>query len=264
MNFSSPHSIRIQIMWENYRQQIVDHFPKPPGLPKHPDKYLEHVLEVYVQDAYHSLSIEGYRVSRELIEKVRNNSWQPDQHAVDRQENDALAARGYYEAFLAVKESVSKILQGESSSEVVLQDHSKWFQKLFAPSVRAGILSSADLFGYRRHQVYIRGSRHTPLAKEYLNEAMQTFFFLLEKEEHAGVRAVLGHFIFEYIHPYMDGNGRIGRFLMNAMMASGGYPWTIIEVTRREEYLRSLEAASVGSNIVPLTQFIASFIKNEN
>jgi len=37
---------------------------------------------------------------------------------------------------------------------------------------------------------------------------------------------VLGHFIFVYIHPYMDGNGRVGRFLMNAMMASGGYLWT--------------------------------------
>lgn len=35
-----------------------------------------------------------------------------------------------------------------------------------------------------------------------------------------GVRAVLGHFFFVYIHPYMDGNGRLGRFLMNALFAS--------------------------------------------
>jgi len=41
---------------------------------------------------------------------------------------------------------------------------------------------------------------------------------------------VLGHFVFVYIHPYLDGNGRIGRFLMNLMLAAGGYPWT---VTRR-------------------------------
>jgi hypothetical protein len=38
----------------------------------------------------------------------------------------------------------------------------------------------------------------------------------------AGVRVVLGHFIFVYIHPYMDGNGRMGRFLMNVMLAGGG------------------------------------------
>jgi len=51
------------------------------------------------------------------------------------------------------------------------------------------------------------------------------------------VRIVLGHFFFVYIHLYMDGNGRIGRFLMNAMMAAGGYPWTIIPVETRDEYM---------------------------
>jgi Fic family protein len=42
------------------------------------------------------------------------------------------------------------------------------------------------------------------------------------------VRVVLGHFVFVYIHPYIDGNGRMGRFLMNLMLASGGYPWAVI------------------------------------
>jgi hypothetical protein len=50
---------------------------------------------------------------------------------------------------------------------------------------------------------------------------------LLHQEDEASVRGVLGHFMFVYIHPYMDGNGRMGRFLMNLMLASGGYPWTI-------------------------------------
>ncbi|WP_317503891.1 Fic family protein [Idiomarina sp. HP20-50] len=36
-----------------------------------------------------------------------------------------------------------------------------------------------------------------------------------------------------YIHPYFDGNGRIGRFIMNLMLASGGYPWTVVPVERR-------------------------------
>jgi Fic family protein len=40
------------------------------------------------------------------------------------------------------------------------------------------------------------------------------------------VRAVLGRWLFDYIHPYMDGNGRMARFLMNTMLASGGYPWS--------------------------------------
>ena len=57
----------------------------------------------------------------------------------------------------------------------------------------------------------------------------------LEAETEPSVRVVLGHFIFVYIHPYLDGNGRMGRFFMNVMLASGGYPWTIIPVERRED-----------------------------
>jgi Fic/DOC family len=50
---------------------------------------------------------------------------------------------------------------------------------------------------------------------------LPAFFDLLREEGHPAVRVVLGHFIFVYIHPYMDGNGRVGRFLTNLMMASG-------------------------------------------
>jgi Fic family protein len=61
----------------------------------------------------------------------------------------------------------------------------------------------------------------------------------------AAVRAVLGHFVFVFIHPDSDGNGRIGRFLMNLMLASGGYNWAVIRVERRKEYMTALEKASV-------------------
>jgi len=70
------------------------------------------------------------------------------------------------------------------------------------------------------------------------------------------VRAVLGHHLFVFIHPYFDGNGRIGRFLMNAMLASGGYPWTIIRMNSRTRYMSALEQASVGGDIKPFAEFI--------
>ena len=60
--------------------------------------------------------------------------------------------------------------------------------------------------------------------------------------------------------PYFDGNGRMGRFIMNLMMASGGYPWTVVPVERRDEYMQALEAASVRQDIVPFTQFLASLL----
>jgi len=87
---------------------------------------------------------------------------------------------------------------------------------------------------------------------------METLFNLLEPEP--TVRAVLGHHLFVFIHPYFDGNGRLGRFLMNAMLASGGYPWTIIIVERRDAYLDALERASVLGDIIPFTRFISDEI----
>jgi len=75
------------------------------------------------------------------------------------------------------------------------------------------------------------------------------------------VRVVLGHFMFVYIHPYMDGNGRLGGFLMNVMMASSGYPWTVVPVADRKIYMEALEKASAREDIVPFTNFLAGLVK---
>lgn len=85
---------------------------------------------------------------------------------------------------------------------------------------------------------------------------MPALFDLLKEEPEASVRAVLGHFIFVFIHPNMDGNGRMGRFLMNVMSSSGRYPWTVIPVEQRETYMSALEEASIGQNIKPFATFL--------
>jgi Fic family protein len=85
---------------------------------------------------------------------------------------------------------------------------------------------------------------------------MDALFNCLRAEEHPGVRAVLGHYIFVFIHPFPDGNGRIARFLMNAMLASGGYPWTVIRVSRRRAYIGALEHVHMHQDIAPFARFI--------
>jgi hypothetical protein len=104
--------------------------------------------------------------------------------------------------------------------------------------------------------VFLRGSRYVPPRWEAVRDAMLAFFDLLEKEPEASVRAVLGHWLFGYIHPYPDGNGRMARFLMNAMLASGGYPWTVIRIRDRKPYLSALDQASTGIDIHPFATFI--------
>ncbi len=74
-------------------------FPAAPGRPKNAAAYLKHVEEIYVNDAYNSLSIEGYKVSAALIEKVRTGNWDPDTNKDDQDHRNALAARGYWQAF---------------------------------------------------------------------------------------------------------------------------------------------------------------------
>ena len=72
---------------------------------------------------------------------------------------------------------------------------------------------------------------------------------------------MLGHFIFVYIHPYMDGNGRIGRFLMNVMLAADGYPWTVVPLEQRDAYMAALEEASVPQNIVSFAKFLGHLVE---
>ena len=91
-------------------------------------------------------------------------------------------------------------------------------------------------------------------------EGMAALAGLLEQERSPAVRAVAGHWLFGYVHPYPDGNGRLARFLMNAMLASGGYPWTTVRVEDRHTYMSALETASVGGDVTPFAELIAGYL----
>lgn len=252
---------RLQAMWDSMRPRVLEIFPTSPGLPRDTEAYVQFVDEIYRSDAYHSLSIEGYSVASELIERVRAGDWAPDKHDADRQSRDALAARGYWQAFQIVKANVADIIAGANPGSLVRNSHREWYRELFRPCVAAGLLEASALAGYRSDAVFLRTSRYVPPRWEAVRDAMPTLFDLLEREPEAGVRAVLGHWLFGYIHPYPDGNGRMARFLMNAMLASGGYPWSVIRVEDRTPYLATLDSASIDLDIGPFASLMAEQVR---
>ncbi len=249
----SPYATRIRLMWQKMRDVVVNNFALTKSSLSKPE-ILAQMEAKYKLDAYHSLSIEGYRVTESLIERVKSGNWQADNDDA----KSALAARGYYQAFQLVKKSVEQNLGSAQCGAMIRKDMQQWHAEMFMPCVEAGIIKPSDIVGYRSHQVYIRNSMHTPLNPDALRDAMETLYTLLEEESNAEVRAILGHFIFTYIHPFMDGNGRIGRFIMNTMLVTGGYDWLIIPVERRDEYMAALEKASVEGDILPFVEFVRS------
>ena len=250
---------RIRGLWAQMRDPILTAFPLPPGLPEsgvERRRYMKSVAKAYVDDAYNSLSIEGYQVTPELIERVRSGQWNPQQVSGDREQINALSAFGYWQAHQMVQKSIESVLEGGNAGRVVRNEHSLWYQQMFEPFAAAGQYGLESLAGYRNQAVYLRGSRHVPMRWERVGDAMNTLFELLEDEPEPAVRAAAGHLLFGYIHPYPDGNGRNARFLMNAMLASGGYPWTVIHKEDRQLYLEVMQQASVEQDFDQYAQFV--------
>lgn len=104
----SPYVNRIRLMWTQMREDVIKHFPMPPARPVNLAADLKDIDDIYITDAYHSLSIERYSVTPELIARVSSGAWDSKDNADDRKHRDAMAARGYYQAFLEVKKRLSR------------------------------------------------------------------------------------------------------------------------------------------------------------
>src|SRR5260370_17583177 len=111
------------------RGKVLAAFPKAPGVPTDEEAYLHFVNEIYRTDAYHSLSIEGYSVTPALVEKVRQGGWDPQHDSGDRRNRDALAARGYWQAFQLVKKGVEKVIAAENAAPLLRPLHTDCYRR---------------------------------------------------------------------------------------------------------------------------------------
>jgi Fic family protein len=99
---------------------------------------------------------------------------------------------------------------------------------------------------YRSSKVFISGSQYSLPAPEKVPALMAQFihhFAQLRTQHHPIISAALAHKEFVFIHPYIDGNGRVARLLTNLVLLQEGYSMVIIPPLMRRDYIASLEKA---------------------
>ena len=99
---------------------------------------------------------------------------------------------------------------------------------------------------YRKRKVWIEGASFVPAKPDLVPELMQQFFvWLKENPENCNImeQAALAHEKFVFVHPFIDGNGRVARLFTSLMLMQHGFPPLIILKTERQKYIRTLEAA---------------------
>lgn len=103
--------------------------------------------------------------------------------------------------------------------------------------------------GYKTLPNFIVGRRLETVPPEKVREEMEnlieTYNSSLGRLHPLEIAAII-HGRFERIHPFSDGNGRVGRFLINAILVNNGYPPLIIRKTQRESYMNALAAFDNG------------------
>ena len=137
------------------------------------------------------------------------------------------------------------------SEDVILQLHKLFYNKI--DSENAGI--------YRKDRVFISGTEYLPPLPEEVPALMRSFIASINEKwnvEHPIVLAALAHKRLADIHPFIDGNGRTARLLMNLIVVNCGYQIISIPPILRTEYINALESSrrGVGSRKETFIKFI--------
>ncbi|MBO0563414.1 Fic family protein [Clostridium botulinum] len=118
---------------------------------------------------------------------------------------------------------------------------------------------------YRSVNVLISGSNHRPPEHFLVSQNMEELikWYNENKDNLHPVRlAAEFHHKFTFIHPFIDGNGRCGRLLMNLILMRFGYPMTVIKIQDRSEYMSALEKASVENDLTDFINIIAEAVSS--
>ena len=207
-------------------------------------------------DAYHSTTMEGYRISREISDAIVRGEPLPEGPKDQKTLEAAMAVQGYTVAYEQVLERARR--NEPINADLILD----LYEALFRPSVDAGITDVAALRGWRATSVGLRGWRYVPPNPKKIPDLIGGLErFASRASLDATTRALLVHLEFVTIHPFMDGNGRLGRLLMNYALLTGGLPWVTIRSDERIPFFRAIEQAQVDDAASPFIEFVWHLIR---
>lgn len=205
----------------------------------------EILRDIWIDDVHNSTAIEGNTMTREQVVEL------VERHRPSATLVESLEVEGYARAANWTYRNAAEYSGVPTSA--VAEIH----RLALAPVWEVEPPASRDRAGsWRRGGVTLRGVRvslPTSIAPdlEAWSESTQN-----DQGQHAVLHASLHHAWFERIHPFTDGNGRVGRLVLNFLLMQRGYPPAVILREHRLRYLRSLRTADSG-NVGALGEVVA-------
>ncbi|MDR2519955.1 MAG: Fic family protein [Eubacteriaceae bacterium] len=200
--------------------------------------------EFLVEFTYNSNAIEGNTLT------LKETALALEGVTVDQKPlKDHLEAVGHRDAFLYVTKLVSEKTQ---ISERVIRD------------IHALALMNRpeDKGVYRRIPVKIMGAFHEPPQPYLVPVQMEQIVAdLIHDKRHDIEKAALFHLNFEGVHPFIDGNGRTGRLLLNLMLMQAGYPPINVKFADRKRYYACFDSYYRDNDASPMVEMVAEYAK---
>lgn len=199
--------------------------------------------EFTVEYTYNSNAIEGNTLTLRETDLVLKGL------TIDQKPlKDHMEAVGHKEAFDFVSELVKE--KSEINERVIKQIHSLVLAD-----------KKDDRGVYRRVPVRIMGAAHEPVQPYLIESKMEELLRdYLASEEHIVTKLARFHIEFEGIHPFIDGNGRTGRLLVNLELMKAGYPPIDIKFTDRVAYYSTFDEYYVKHNLKAMEILFAKYI----
>lgn len=153
-------------------------------------------------------------------------------------------------AYKYVKKCIARRLSLDES--IVKEIHSLLMDKIFIGGV------------YRNEQVYISGASHIPPSPQEMYNQIKTFYFDLSKKQMNPIElAAWTHGEFVRIHPFIDGNGRTARLLMNYQLLSNDFPAINIQAENKLSYFTGLEEYAVSGKLDKFVDIVAELTEKQ-